>query len=130
MRRLATLIAVFALLAAPVALAAGTPNPVADCNAHATLTQHYSISQLRKGLSTMPADIREYTNCIDVLNRQLLAQLGQAPGDGNTSGSSSGGSFLPTPVIVILVLLILAAATFGAIALRRRRGADGGDDGP
>jgi hypothetical protein len=119
-----------ALAAAPAALA-GSANPVADCNAHATLTQHYSVSQLRKALSTMPADIKEYTNCYDVIQRQLLAQLGKSqPSSSNSPSTSSSGSFLPTPVIVVLVVLILAAVTFGAVALRRRRGAGGGDDGP
>jgi hypothetical protein len=128
-RFIAVVGALAALAGAPAALAAGSSNPVADCNAHATLTHHYSVDQLRKALSSMPADIKEYTNCYDVIQRALLAQLGKSqPNSPNTSNSSSGDSFLPTPVIVVLVVLILAAVTFGAVALRRRRGAGGGDD--
>ena len=113
------------------AWAAAQPNPVADCNAHGTLTTHYTAAQLRNGLNTMPADIKEYTDCYDVLQRALLAELGSsqsAPAKSTSSGS--GGSFLPTPMIVILVLLVLAAVTFGAVALRRRREAGGGSGGP
>jgi hypothetical protein len=130
MRRLLILIVLVAVAcAAPVARAAGQIGPVADCNAHGQLTHAYSAAQLRSSLNSMPADIKEYTNCFDVIQRQLLAQLGHAKsGTAGPQTASSGGSFLPTPVIVVLVLLILAAATFGAVALRRRGRAGGGDD--
>jgi hypothetical protein len=130
MRRLLILIVLLACAcAAPVAWAAGQTGPVADCNAHQQLTHHYSAAQLRRALNTMPADIKEYTDCYDVIQRQLLAQLGHPrPGAAAPKSSSSGGSFLPTPVIVVLVVLILAAAGFGALALRRRHGAGGGDE--
>jgi hypothetical protein len=121
--------ALAALVLSPPAWGAAQPNPVADCNAHGTLTHHYTPAQLRHGLSTMPADIREYTNCYDVLQRALLQALGKPVPGANASNSSSGGSFLPTPVIIVLVLLLLGAVSFGAVALRRRRGA-GPDDGP
>lgn len=112
----------------PAARAAVPASPVADCNAHGTLTRHYTTAQLRNGLNTMPADIKEYTDCFDVIQRQLLAQLGKPQTSGDTSpNSNSSGSFLPTPVIIVLVVLVLLAATFGAVALRRRRG---GVDGP
>ncbi|MBV9716177.1 MAG: hypothetical protein JOZ64_12455 [Solirubrobacterales bacterium] len=134
MTRFSTLIVLAVLLAAlgcsSVAGAAGTPNPVSDCNAHGMLTRTYTDAELRHGLSTMPADIKEYTNCYDVLQRQLLAQLGKSQSSaGSDTSSSSGGSFLPTPVIVVLVVLVLAAVTFGAIALRRRASAGGGGEG-
>ncbi|HLJ04184.1 MAG TPA: hypothetical protein VKT31_12135 [Solirubrobacteraceae bacterium] len=95
----------------------------ADCNANARLTHHYTPSQLQSALVSMPADVREYTNCNDVLEAALRAELA---GAGGGSGGS-GGSFLPTPVVVVLVLLLLAAAGLGAVALRRRRESDGGE---
>jgi hypothetical protein len=132
MRRLLLLTVLLAgTLAVPAAGASGQPGPVADCNAHGQLTHAYSAAQLRSGLNTMPADIKEYTDCYDVIQRQLLGQLGKPePGaaPAPSSDSSSGGSFLPTPVIVVLVVLILVAAGFGALALRRRSAAGGGDD--
>src|SRR5947209_4760352 len=65
----------------------------ADCNANARLTHHYTPSQLQSALVSMPADVREYTNCNDVLQQALRAELSGAGGSGG-----SGGSFLPTPV--------------------------------
>jgi hypothetical protein len=114
--------------AAPVAIAA-SPNPViTDCNDNGRLTKTYTEAQLKLALSTLPPEIKQYTNCLDVINRALLAALSVTTGTG-TGGGGSGGSFLPTPVIVVIVLLALAGATFGALAVRRRReqGVDSGD---
>lgn len=107
------------MVAAPAALAAAPA--VADCNSHGYLSRQYSTAQLEQALSTMPADIKEYTDCYDVINRTLLSQQGTAHGGGGApTQSSGGGSFLPTPVLVVLVLLALAAAALGALAIRRR----------
>jgi hypothetical protein len=108
---------------------ASQPQVVADCNSHGRLTQTYSDAQLRNALSTMSADVKEYTDCYDVIQRALLAQLGGSHQRSDGSNSGSGGSFLPTPLIVLLVLLALGAVTFGAVAIRRR-GAGGAPDGP
>jgi hypothetical protein len=119
-RYLAPLVVLCSLLAAPAALASGT-QVIQDCNVHGQLTRHYSNADLNNALATMPSTIKEYTDCQDVIQRQLLAQLGspQRP-DGVGTGQGSSGSFLPTPLIVVLVVLALAAATLGAIAVRRR----------
>jgi hypothetical protein len=101
------------------ALAAGS-SPVSDCNAHGQLTQQYSVAQLRTGLSTMPADVKEYTDCYDVIQRQLLAEVGTLHGGSGSGSGGSGGSFLPVPVLIVLGALIVAGATFGAMAVRRR----------
>lgn len=120
-------------LAAPmVAAAASSDTPqqaISDCNDHGTLTATYSASTLRAALAQMPVDVKEYTDCYDVIERQLFKQLGKsAPGSANT-GSSSGSSFLPTWLIIVIVVLALAAVTFGAIAIRRRSGGPGGPGG-
>lgn len=114
----------------------GSPSQaITDCNDHGQLTQQYSSTVLRQALSQMPADVREYTDCFDVIERQLFKQLSK-PGAGSATGStSSGSSFLPTWLIVVIVVLALAAITFGALALRRRRtppgpGGPGPGDGP
>jgi hypothetical protein len=104
--------------AAPAAAANGS-QVISDCNTHGRLTQRYSVAQLRTALNAMPADVKEYTDCYDVIQRALLAQLGGAHTGGGDSGG--GGAFLPTPLIVVLVLLALAAVGLGAVALRRRR---------
>jgi hypothetical protein len=124
-----------ALCAGVPALASAAPGAVAsqainDCNDHLKLTQTYSSQVLRQALAQMPADVREYTDCFDVIERQLFKQLGTpASGSAGTAAPSSGGSFLPTWLIVVIVLLALAAITFGALALRRR-GTPPGPDGP
>ena len=128
MRRLVTSLAIVcALLAfAPVAVGAGSNNgpqaAIADCNDHQALTQHYSAATLRTALAIMPAAVREYSNCYDVIEKALLAEVGAGSSSGSaTTGSSSGGSVLPTWLIIVIVILALAALTFGALAIRRRR---------
>jgi hypothetical protein len=111
-------------LLAPARANAAQTKVVADCNAHGRLTRQYSVAQLRNALGTMPADVKEYTDCYDVITRALLAQIGGSHQDGGGSAKSSGGSFLPTPLIIVLVLLVLGAAAFSAVSLRRRGGGD------
>jgi hypothetical protein len=106
------------VLAGSEALAAGNP-VVSDCNAHGRLAGSYSVGELRNALSTMHADVKEYTDCYDVIQRALLAAVGGLHAGGG--GGLFGGSFLPTWLVVLLVLLGLSAATFGAVAVRRRR---------
>lgn len=117
------LAAVAAGPAAPSASAAGLPPADADCNANARLTHHYTPSQLQTALNQMPADMKEYSDCFGVIQRQLLIELGRLhPKAGDAGG---GGSFLPVWLIVVLGLLILGAGGFGLLALRnRRRGGD------
>lgn len=118
--RVAVVCALVAVVAAlpGTSAAAGLSAPVADCNTHAQLTRHYSVAELRSALATMPADVKEYSNCADVIQRALLAQLGGLHGGGGSG--SGGGSFLPTPLIVVLALLVVAGAGFGIYAWRRR----------
>jgi ABC-type phosphate transport system substrate-binding protein len=124
MRKLLGIIALLAALSAllggslPSAVAAGVSPPVADCSAHGKLTQHYSASELQQALATMPTDVKEYTNCPNVIQQALLAELGAVHGGG---GGSGGSSFLPGWVIAVLVVLVLAGAAAGAMAVRNRR---------
>jgi hypothetical protein len=120
---LAALLALGLLLPAPAF--AGQSQVVADCNSHGQLSRTYSPAQLRVALATMPADVKEYTDCFDVIQRALLAQLGGSTRPGGPSTSqSSGGSFIPVPLIVVLVLLGLGGA--GAVVAALRRGGGGG----
>ncbi len=101
----------------PVATAGVSP-VVQDCNTHAQLTRHYSVAQLRNALATMPVDVKEYTNCGDVIQQALLAEVGSIHGHGGSG--QGGGSFLPTWLIVVLALLLVGGAGFGVYAWRQR----------
>jgi hypothetical protein len=112
-------------LSAGAALAAAGNGVINDCEANGRLTHTYTRDELRHALAVMPASVKTYTNCYDVLNQALLSNTPTGGG----SGSGGGGSFLPTPVIVILVALILGGVTFGALAIRRGQAAAAGDAG-
>jgi hypothetical protein len=124
MRRYGPLLLVLVALAAAVPASSNalgaTAQVVADCNAHGRLTGHYSEATLHTALSTLPTDVAEYTNCADVIRKQLLAQVGDPTSPGPGSGGGSGGSFLPTWVIVLLAVVILGGG--GAALAARRRG--------
>jgi hypothetical protein len=120
---------VLALAGGTAAQATAAENPVvSDCNSNGRLTHAYPASELRTALSVMPATVKEYTGCYDIIQSVLLKQLGQGGANNGTPGSSSGGSFLPTPVIVVIIVVVLGGLTLSALAVRRRAG--GGPTGP
>ena len=92
---------------------------IADCNAHGKLTRTYTVKELRTALQTMSADVKEYTNCYDVIQRALLADIGGIKADGG-GGSDGGSSFLPTPLLIVLGVLVVAAGGLAVVARRRR----------
>jgi hypothetical protein len=111
-----------ATLALPAyATPASANQVVVDCNAHGSLTHAYTPDQLRTALDTMPADVKEYTDCYDLIQRTLLAELGSSKSAGAAGPTGSGGSLLPTPVLVVIAVLAAAAVGLAALALRRRR---------
>jgi hypothetical protein len=102
---------------------------IADCNAHTKLTRSYTVSQLRNALATMPADIKEYTSCYQIIEYQLYHQLGRpVPG---SAGSSSGGSGISAPILIVIIVVIVAGGGLAYAAWRRGAGGEGGDgEGP
>jgi hypothetical protein len=127
-RRLTALILLCAALTPGSLLtssAGAAQSPVlADCGVHGQLTHDYTLAQLRTALVSMSADLREYGNCYDVIERAIVAKLAATKGNGGagSGGSSSGGSFLPTPLLIVLIALVVGAGGFGVAALRRRSG--------
>jgi hypothetical protein len=124
--RLIALISVLVALAmgvsgAPAAEASSGSAVIADCYKHLALTRTYPVAALQDALNTMPAEVTEYSDCHDVIERALLAEEGKLHRNAPAGGGSSSGSFLPTPLIVVLVVLVLAAAVLGVLAVRRRR---------
>lgn len=117
------------LFALTAALAAGATtafaaSPTADCNSHGQLTHHYSVAQLHTALATMPADVQEYTNCYNVIQNQLAAQIAGHRIDPGTG--SGGGGGLSTPLVVTLIVLVVGGGGLAGWALQRRGGAAGG----
>jgi hypothetical protein len=82
-----TVVTAAATFAAPAALADSSA-VVQDCNANGHLSGHYSRGELQGALNNMGADVKEYTNCYDVIRRALLAG---AAGGGGGGGSGGGG---------------------------------------
>src|ERR1700751_1957577 len=104
--------------ASGAALAASGPTAsqaITDCNTHGRLTTQYSSAVLRQALAQMPADVREDTDCYDVIQGQLLKQIGSTgSGSGTASTSrSSGGAFRPAGLIVVSFLRVLSAIPLG-----------------
>jgi hypothetical protein len=105
-------------MALPAAARADAP-AVNDCTVHLRLTHHYTVQQLQQAISTMSASVREYTDCSDVLQRALSAELSGHDVGGGSGGS--GGSFLPLPLLLALIVVLLVGAGYGVAAARRRR---------
>lgn len=116
---LLALVAAISVWSAAPSFAANAP-AVSDCSAHGRLTQHYSVTQLRTALATMPADVQEYTNCYNVIQDQMLAQIPGHHGKALKSTSSGSSSFLSTPLLVALIVLLAGGGALGGVALQRR----------
>jgi len=114
-------------VAAPALAASGGNAVINDCESSGQLSKHYTLAQLHHALAVMPASVKQYTDCYDVIARAVATYKTRS--GSVTTGGGSGGSFLPTPVIIILVVLILAGVTFGAIAVRRRQSGGPSDPG-
>jgi hypothetical protein len=83
------LAAAFAVLAAgaPTASAANYHDAIRDCNDDGVLQGHYSRSTLRQARNHLPASLREYSDCADVLARAIAAA--------GKNGGSGGGDTAP-----------------------------------
>jgi hypothetical protein len=69
------LVAALAVLgaSAPVASAADYHDAIRDCNDDGVLQGQYSRSTLRQARNHLPASLREYSDCADVLARAIAA---------------------------------------------------------
>ena len=102
---------------------AATASPtsvLSDCNDHAQLTQRYSPGDLQGALSTMGADQKEYTDCYDVIQRALLADLGRLHPATTSSQRVGGSSFVTTPVIILIGVVGFVGGAVAFLGVRRR----------
>jgi hypothetical protein len=82
----AAAVVAFSLLApATPALASGA-DVLIDCNDNGRLTKEYTQKEYREALARMPADLKQYTDCENIIRR---AQLGVP---GSTGGSANAGT--------------------------------------
>jgi len=79
-----------------LALAAGLAGPawaskgaqvIRDCLAHDRITHAYTVQDYRDALHQLPTDVREYSDCGDVIRR---AELAAAGGSRSSQGASPG----------------------------------------
>lgn len=91
-RRLTPAVIALCLLLPAEAALASAADVIRDCNDNGQLTKTYSQREYRQALAQMPADVRQYTDCEDIIRR---AQLGEPPTSdpaanaGNPFGSAS-----------------------------------------
>jgi hypothetical protein len=102
-RRAYTLALAVALCAlAMPAMAGASPNQVIrDCQRDGDLDRKYSNEDLRKAEDNLPADVREYSDCGEVIAAAVTAgsakkgDRGGGGGGGGESGATSGGASSP-----------------------------------
>jgi hypothetical protein len=72
---------------APAALATNYHDAIRDCADDGTLQGHYTQHTLRQARQHLPASLREYSDCSDVLLRALATAA--KPGSGGTAGGQT-----------------------------------------
>jgi hypothetical protein len=72
---------------APSAIAADYHDAIRDCNDDGVLQGRYSARTLRQARKHLPASLREYSDCSDVLARALAAAA--KPGSGGKGGGNT-----------------------------------------
>jgi hypothetical protein len=103
LRRATLLVTLAGCLVAPSLARASGADVIRDCERHGEVTGHYSQSELQNALDTMPADLKEYSNCEEAIRQaQEHAAIaahqpshrsggGTNSSGGGTSGGGSGG---------------------------------------
>lgn len=89
--RLWIAIALLAALAMPGAAHASGAAVIRDCTDDGALSKRYSQQDYAKALADLPADVDEYSNCRDVIQRARLG--GAAVGGSGGGGTGGGGGF-------------------------------------
>jgi len=101
MSRLLLVMVLTLLVAAPAAMAGTRGDIIRDCENDGRLDGNYTPSEIRDARNNLPADVDQYSNCRDVLNRALGGtgdkQLGDGSGGGALGGGDGGGGGLSEP---------------------------------
>jgi hypothetical protein len=91
MSRLFLVMVLTLLVAAPAALAGTRADIISDCYDDGKLDGSYTPSQIRDARNNLPADVDQYSDCRDVLNRALGGTGDKRLGDGSGGGPLGGG---------------------------------------
>lgn len=107
MRRTIFLALLATLLLVPTASAASPTQILRDCFDDGILQGNYTIAELRKAETQLPTDVDEYSDCRDVLSREIAARAAAASPKSDTgnsgagaaagTGGGGGGPSAPTP---------------------------------
>ena len=97
MRRLVLALSLLLLALSPAATAVAKTSAadkvIQDCTDDGRLEGHYTQSQLKAALNSIPSDVDEYTNCRDVIHAAYVAG-----GSGSSGGgTAAGGAVASTP---------------------------------
>lgn len=84
------------LLPAGTALASGK-DVIIDCNDNGRLTKDYTQKEYRDALANMPADVKQYTDCENIIRRAQLGRRSSTGGDAN-AGNPFGTQATPEEV--------------------------------
>ena len=108
---------------------------ISDWSGNGRIDTVYQLHCYEEAIDTIPRDLRDYTNALDVIERALTvalrAQATPDTTDGSTSEATpevgtSGGSSPPFALLAGggLAVALLAAGAAGRVARRRRASAD------
>lgn len=109
LRRATLLVMLAGCLVAPSLAHASGAAVIRDCEQNGELTGHYSQADLNSALHSMPADLKEYSNCEEAVQQAQAAAASKprsshnrptgtdstnsnGTGGGTSGGSTSGGS--------------------------------------
>jgi len=91
MSRLLLVMVLTLLVAAPAAMAGTRGDIIRDCENDGRLDGNYTPSEIRDARNNLPADVDQYSNCRDVLNRALGGTGDKQVGGGSGGGGPLGG---------------------------------------
>jgi hypothetical protein len=91
-RQLTLAIVALTALAVPTIAHASADQVIKDCNDDGALSKKYSKQELQKALHTLPGDVKDYSDCKDVITAALAA-AGKKKKSGG--GGRGGGAAAP-----------------------------------
>ena len=91
-----TAVAVAGCCLLPAAAHAGYKDVIRDCSEHDALTRTYTQREYREALAHMPTNLKEYSDCADIIHRAQLAAAGRKKDD-KDAGAGSSGAAPPAP---------------------------------